>query len=63
MFTTDFNNYFYELAEKDYAMNNPCRENMPEEYYHAYGALYAQGECDSANCSDPDKSVTASFTF
>ena len=60
MFTADFNNYFYELAEKDYAMHNPCRENMPEEYYHAYGALYAQGECDSANCADPNKSVTFS---
>ena len=63
MFTADFNNYFYELAEKDYAMNNPCREDMPEEYYHAYGALYAQGECDSANSADPHKSVTASSTF
>lgn len=63
MFTADFNNYFYELAEKDYAMGNPCREDMPEEYYHAYGALYAQGECDSANCADPDKSVTAQLTF
>ena len=63
MFTTDFQNYWYELAEKDYALGNPCREDMPEQYYHAYGALYAQGERDSANCADPDKSVTASFTF
>lgn len=63
MFTADFNNYFYELAEKDFAMNNPCREDMPQEYYHAYGALYAQGECDSANSADPHKSVTASSTF
>ena len=63
MFTADFNNYFYELAEKDYAMHNPARDDMPEEYYHAYGALYAAGERESANSSDPHKSVTASSTF
>ena len=63
MFTADFNNYFYELAEKDYVMGNPERQDMPQEYYHAYGALYAAAECASANCADPDKSVTARLTF
>jgi len=63
MFTADFNNYFYELAEKDYAMGNNERANMPEEYYLAFGALYAAGECATANCADPDKSVTARLTF
>ena len=63
MFTTDFNNYFYELAEKDYVMGNPERQDMPQEYYHAYGALYAAAEYASANCADPDKSVTARLTF
>ncbi len=63
MFTTDFQNYFYELAEKDYAMHNPARDEMPDEYYHAYGSLTAAGECASANCADPDKSVTTSLTF
>ena len=60
MFTADFNNYFYELAEKDYAMGNNERADMPEEYYLAFGALPAAGECESANSSDPDKSVTFS---
>ena len=60
MFSSDFNNYWYELAEKDFALNNPAREYAPDEYYRAYGALYAAGECESANSSDPDKSVTFS---
>ena len=50
MFTNDFQNYFYELAEKDYAMGVDCRDNMPDEYYHAYSALYWQGECDANSC-------------
>jgi len=63
MFTANFNNYFYELAEKDYALGNNERADMPEEYYLAFGALYAAGECATANSSDPHKNVTAALTF
>jgi|GEM_PF-4365926 len=60
MFSSDFNNYWYELAEKDFALNNPAREYAPDEYYRAYGALYAEAERRSVNGSDPHKSVTFS---
>ena len=60
MFSADFNNYWYELAEKDFALNNPAREYAPDEYYRAYGALYSEAERESANGSDPHKTVTFS---
>lgn len=61
MFNADFNNYWYELAEKDFALNNPAREYAPDEYYHAYGALYAQAENDSHNCKDNNKTANNSL--
>lgn len=50
MFTADFQNYFYELAEKDYAMGVDCRDNMPDEYYHAYSTLYSADQCAEHQC-------------
>jgi hypothetical protein len=43
----DFNTFYARMGELDFYENSPAKDNMPDSYYLAYGALYSESERQS----------------